>query len=166
MLDTLIKTLIAAALLASGAAVLALLLAAAGVQLLSLPHAIVLIGSTAVAGMGHLVIQISAQQRYGTKPFGRLLKRHTPTWMRWVCNGLGLTGFGLWIYFTGVHGNVAPSGGVPSVLAGAFCLFLAPPTAMAFYAYSKVRPQLQRRCTQGHELPVDAAYCPECGEQA
>lgn len=155
----------AAALLATSASVLALLLGAAGVELLSFPHAVVLIASGAVAFIGFFIIQLVAQQRFGSKQFNSLLKQHSPRWMRWLCNGLGLAAFVLWFFLLAYRRYEPPSGGVSSLIAGTFCLFFAPATFLTFYAYRGLRPQLQRRCSRGHEMPVGAAYCPECGER-
>jgi hypothetical protein len=164
MADALLRILMSSALLATGAAVLALLLGAAGVPLLVLPHAVVLIASGAVAFIGFFILQLTAQHRFGTKQFDRLLKQHSPRWMRWLCDGIGIAAFCLWIFLLVYRRYEPPGGGVSSLVAGTFCLLVAPATFLTFYAYRRLRPQLQRHCSRGHDLPVGAAYCPECGE--
>lgn len=164
MVDTLLRGLIAAALLATVAAALALLLGAAGFELLSLPHAVVLIASGAFAFIGFFVIQLMAQHRYGTKQFNAMLKQRSPKWMRSSCNGLGLAAFVLWFFLLAYRKYEPPTGGVSSLIAGTFCLFFAPATFLTFYSYLRLRPHLRRQCRRGHEMPIDALYCPQCGE--
>lgn len=154
----------AAALLATGASALALLLGAAGLEILSLPHAVVLIASGAVAFIGFFTIQLMAQHRYGTKQFNAMLKQYSPKWMRWLCNGLGLTAFILWFFLLAYRRYEPPTGGVSSLIAGTFCLFFSPAAFLTFYSYQALRPQLRRHCSRGHDMPVGASYCPECGE--
>lgn len=164
MVDGLLKSLIGAALVATGAAVLALLLGVAGMELLHSPHAVVLIVPAAITTVGLFVVQLVAQQRYGSKQFQRWLKQYSPKWMRWLCSGLSLAGALLWLFLLGYRNYEPPPGGVSSLLAGAFCLFVAPASFLTFYSYLKLRPHLRRRCSRGHEMPVDASYCPQCGE--
>jgi len=163
MVDALLKALMAAALLATGASALALLLGAAGVELLVLPHAVVLISSGAIALIGHVAMQLMARHRYGTKQFNQMLKQHSPRWMRWLCHGLSIAALLLWL-FLAFRNYEPPSGGVPSLIAGTFVIFFAPAASLMFYSYLSLRPQFQRRCSRDHEIPVGATYCPQCGE--
>ena len=154
----------AAALLATGASVLALLLGAAGLELLSPPHAVVLIASGALAFIGLLVIQLMAQARYGSKHFNSMLRQHSPKWLRWLCNGLTVAAFALWFFLLAYRKYEPPSGGTSSLIAGTFCLALAPAAFLMFYSYLQARPQFRRHCSRGHEIPTGASYCPQCGE--
>lgn len=141
----------------------AVLLAASGVGVMPRWHAAVLIvvGATSVVGM--LVLQLLVQHRYGARQIRRILGAGSPRWMRWVCYGLSLAGLAQWFYM-GFSRYEPPSGGVSSLMAGTIGLVLFPAGFVMFYSYSKMQPELSRRCSQGDEVPMGALFCPQCGE--
>jgi hypothetical protein len=157
-----LKFLMAAALIGSVAAVTALALGFAGVGLTPPWLAVLLIASGVISVIGLAVLTISAQQDLAAKDRKKLLVGGAPRWMRWSTTAMSLIGFALWGWL-GIRRYEPPAGGLSSLMAGAFALFVLPSAFSTAFSYSRGRASLNRRCPGGHEVPFDAAFCPVCG---
>ncbi|MFP3940229.1 MAG: hypothetical protein ACLF0P_07975 [Thermoanaerobaculia bacterium] len=158
-----LRVLMGVALAGGMASLLALAIGLRGGELWPLWLASTLIITGTLALVGLFVLQLAARQRVPGRELKRLLLGGCPRWMRWLTMSLSLGGFGLalWLSYGAYH---AGEDGPSLVVGGAAALFLFPAVFAQSYSYLAWLPALDRTCSNGHELPLDAAYCPSCGE--
>ena len=163
MVATLLKVLMAVAAVGAAASLLALLLAVSGMGTLTFWHAAVGVAMLVVTMVGMLALQLTLQFKVGGREMGKLLRDGCPKPIRWSLYGLSLVGLALW-FALGFRNYQAPPGGMSSLMSGAFGLFVFPASFASLYSYYRMRPELSRKCSSGHHLPLGAKFCPECGE--
>ncbi len=145
------------------ASVAALLLAGVGLGTLPFWYAAAGVGMFVVTMVGMFTLQMILQMKVGQREMWKILREGCPKPTRWALYGLSSVGIAIW-FILGFQKYQPPSGGISSLMAGAFGLFVFPAGLVSFYSYSRMRAQLRRRCSNGHPLPLAARFCPECGE--
>jgi len=163
MAAVLLKFLMIAALVGSVSALGALGLGLSGSEILSRWHSVALISCGVVSIVGLSILTLSAQRRIPGRDRKKLFVSGCPRWMRWLTTCLSLIGLGSW-FWLGLRHYQPPAGGVPSLMAGAFALFICPAVFGSAFSYLRRREALNRRCSKGHDVPLDARFCPLCGE--
>ena len=163
MVAILLRVLMAVAAVGAAASVLALLLAVAGMGTLTFWHAALGVAALVVTMVGMFGLQMTLHLKVGGREMGKLLRNGCPESIRWSLYGLSLVGVALW-FALGFRNFQPPPGGMSSLMSGAFGLFVFPASFASLYSYSRMRPELMRQCSNGHRLPLDARFCPECGE--
>jgi len=159
----LLRGLMASALLGSAASLLALFSALAGMGTLSTWHAAVMLICGTVTLSGLLVLQLSAQGRLPGREVKKLLWEGSPRWLRWLTTAVILASLALWLGI-GLGGYEPPGDGLSSLIAGALGLLVFPAAFTQAWSCLRRRDALNRRCSNGHQVPLGARFCPSCGE--
>lgn len=103
------------------------------------------------------------------KDYWKIVLRGAPTWMRYMTFGFFIYAFVNFIVFIALGPASRGGGGdtPPSVIRGFSGHWMAFYSAAFSILYSAIqikRKGLVRRCPNGHEVSLDAAFCEECGQ--
>jgi hypothetical protein len=111
----------------------------------------------------------SLTKRYNRKDFWKVALRGAPKWMQYMTYGfLGYAVFNFAIFILAAPSDPSSINGTPPFVvrgfSGHWMAFYSAAFTMLYSAIQIKKKDLIRRCPNGHEVSIEAAFCEECGQ--
>jgi hypothetical protein len=111
----------------------------------------------------------SLTKRYNRKDFWKVVLRGAPKWMQYMTYGFlyyAMINFAIFIFTA--SSDTSTAGGVSPVVvrgfSGHWMAFYSAALSILYSAIQIKKKGLVRKCPNGHEVPIEATFCEECGQ--